>query len=105
MRHNFGPVESGRIEGKVDPPKSISANYIGRMRGIQGNRNSCYLDATLYAMFAFDSTMDYMLSSPLDSDLRKDIQVIIPVYSFVHPKETSKYEVNNYPITQLSRCG
>eukprot|EP00116_Pleurobrachia_bachei_P019322 sb/3479584/ len=75
VRYNFGPVESGRIEGKVDPPKSISANYIGRMRGIQGNRNSCYLDATLYAMFAFDSTMDYMLSSPLDTELRRDIQV------------------------------
>ena len=70
----FGPKESPVIEGKVDPPKYISPMYIGRSRGIQGNKNSCYLDATLYAMFAFTNTMDYMLSSPVDGPVNQTIQ-------------------------------
>ena len=70
----FGPKESPVIEGKVDPPKYISPMYIGRSCGIQGNKNSCYLDATLYAMFAFTNTMDYMLSSPVEGPVNQTIQ-------------------------------
>ena len=37
------------------PPLKVTevAKVSGRNRGIQGNQNSCYLDATLFAMFAF----------------------------------------------------
>ena len=70
----FGPKESPVIEGKVDPPKFISPMYIGRSRGIQGNKNSCYLDSTLYAMFAFTNTMDYVLSAPVEGTVNQTIQ-------------------------------
>ncbi|XP_063676036.1 ubiquitin carboxyl-terminal hydrolase CYLD-like [Bolinopsis microptera] len=73
----FGPKESPVIEGKVDPPKYISPMYIGRSRGIQGNKNSCYLDATLYGMFAFTNTMDYILSTPVDGHINQTIQKIL----------------------------
>ena len=74
IKQYFGPQESPVIQGKVDPPKQISPMYLGRLCGIQGNRNSCYLDATLYAMFAFDNTMDYVLSAPVEGDVNADIQ-------------------------------
>ncbi|CAG9098426.1 unnamed protein product [Plutella xylostella] len=36
----------------------------GRSRGIQGHHNSCYLDATLFAMFTFTSVFDSLLYRP-----------------------------------------
>lgn len=74
VSHYFGPKHSAVIEGKVDPPKFISYRYVGRNCGIQGNKNSCYLDASLYAMFAFNNSMDYILSSPLDGTVNQAIQ-------------------------------
>lgn len=32
--------------------------HIGRPKGIQGHQNSCYLDATVYGMFAFTDVFD-----------------------------------------------
>lgn len=36
-------------------------NICGMYKGIQGNHNSCYLDATLFAMFAFTNVFDAVL--------------------------------------------
>ncbi|XP_055337670.1 ubiquitin carboxyl-terminal hydrolase CYLD-like [Paramacrobiotus metropolitanus] len=36
----------------------------GRARGIQGHRNSCYVDATLFSMFAFTDVFDEILHRP-----------------------------------------
>ena len=33
----------------------------GRNKGIQGHQNSCYLDATLFAMFSFTGVFDGLL--------------------------------------------
>ena len=74
VKQFFGPHQSLVIEGRVDPPNHISSMFIGRSRGIQGNRNSCYLDATLYAMFAFNNTMDFLLSSPIEDETKRNIQ-------------------------------
>lgn len=32
--------------------------HIGKQKGIQGHQNSCYLDSTLYGMFAFSNAFD-----------------------------------------------
>ena len=32
--------------------------HVGRPKGIQGHQNSCYLDATVYGMFAFTDVFD-----------------------------------------------
>ena len=43
------------------PPMRVEDGPIGRMHGIQGHHNSCYLDSTLFAMFAFSVCFDSVL--------------------------------------------
>ncbi|KAK0416573.1 hypothetical protein QR680_012569 [Steinernema hermaphroditum] len=57
---NFGNVDSGIEKNPCGPSKDITA-LKGRFKGIQGHCNSCYLDATLYAMFVQSSEFDYIL--------------------------------------------
>lgn len=40
----------------------------GWKKGIQGHCNSCYLDATLFSMFAFSSVLDSLLLRPADKN-------------------------------------
>lgn len=40
----------------------------GKNRGIQGHHNSCYLDATLFAMFSCTSVFDSILHRPKNND-------------------------------------
>ena len=52
----------------VQAPEELNrALHIG-IKGIQGHGNSCYLDATLYGMFAFSNTFDGLIleSNPVD---------------------------------------
>ncbi|KAL4003220.1 CAP-Gly domain family protein [Acanthocheilonema viteae] len=62
MSSNFGSLDSGIEVRPCLPVKSIE-NLLGRMKGIQGFRNSCYLDTTLYAMFSQCSAFDSILES------------------------------------------
>lgn len=39
-------------------------NVSGKFKGIQGHYNSCYLDATLFAMFTFTCVFDSLLFRP-----------------------------------------
>lgn len=61
-------------------PNSALKNLLGKSRGIQGHNNSCYLDATLFAMFASTTLFDSLLyRPPNDSDIPeyKEIQRIL----------------------------
>lgn len=53
----------------------------GKFRGIQGHHNSCYLDATLFSMFAFSRVCDAVLYRPANdaSDIGEygDIQRVL----------------------------
>jgi ubiquitin thioesterase CYLD len=58
----------------------------GRQKGIQGHRNSCYLDATLFSMFSFSSVFDTVLLQDYrfhnhredsDEDLARNVQRIL----------------------------
>uniref|UniRef100_A0A182PAN4 ubiquitinyl hydrolase 1 n=1 Tax=Anopheles epiroticus TaxID=199890 RepID=A0A182PAN4_9DIPT len=40
----------------------------GKFKGIQGHHNSCYLDATLFAMFTFTSVFDSLLFRPKEPE-------------------------------------
>ena len=44
------------------------AKVVGRNKGIQGHQNSCYLDATLFAMFSFTGVFDSLLYRPQSQD-------------------------------------
>lgn len=66
----FGSLPSPDVKGITQPPKSLEETQCGTMRGLQGHHNSCYLDATLYSMFAFSSVFDTLLHrQKKDNDL------------------------------------
>ncbi|XP_018326905.1 ubiquitin carboxyl-terminal hydrolase CYLD [Agrilus planipennis] len=60
------------IEGAIAPlcmPTEEDVNAVcGKFRGIQGHHNSCYLDATLFAMFTFTAVFDSLLFRPTSSN-------------------------------------
>ncbi len=45
--------------------------YIGNSRGIQGHQNSCYLDSTLFGLFALSDIFDSMFLDP-DQSITSD---------------------------------
>uniref|UniRef100_A0A1I8I4G9 USP domain-containing protein n=1 Tax=Macrostomum lignano TaxID=282301 RepID=A0A1I8I4G9_9PLAT len=46
------------------PSSQTLDNLVGRNRGVQGHHNSCYLDSTLFAMFATVDAFDGVLERP-----------------------------------------
>lgn len=54
-------MPSPEVHGITTPPETLEDYYCGQMRGLQGHHNSCYLDATLFSMFAFTSVFDTLL--------------------------------------------
>ncbi|XP_067052974.1 ubiquitin carboxyl-terminal hydrolase CYLD-like [Acropora muricata] len=72
----FGSSESSIIKGITGPPEALREEFCGNMRGLQGHHNSCYLDATLYSMFAFSCVFDTLL-------LRKRRETDLPEYDEV----------------------
>lgn len=68
----FGSLPSPDVKGIMMPPKTLEEKQCGNMRGLQGHHNSCYLDATLYSMFAFSSVFDTLLHRQRkDGDLKE----------------------------------
>lgn len=54
--------------------------HCGKFKGIQGHHNSCYLDATLFAMFTFTSVFDSVLfrpREPEDNDQYEEVQRVL----------------------------
>lgn len=81
----FGQMDCPVIKGNV-PPLSMKAGssqideMCGKFRGIQGHHNSCYLDATLFAMFACTSVFDSLLFRPpsrCDIERYEDVQKVL----------------------------
>ncbi len=46
--------------------------YIGNSRGIQGHQNSCYLDSTIFGLFALSDVFDTMFLDPDQSSITSD---------------------------------
>ena len=65
-------MPSPDVKGITLPPKTLEEKQCGTMHGLQGHHNSCYLDATLYGMFAFSSVFDTLLHRQRkDDDLQE----------------------------------
>ena len=65
-------MPSPEVQGITMPPETLKDEHCGTMRGLQGHHNSCYLDATLYSMFAFSSVFDTLLHrQKKDGDLEE----------------------------------
>ena len=64
-------------------------HFIGRMKGIQGHQNSCYLDATLFAMFGLTNKFDEVIcDTPSDVTAESILrtmceEVIFPLRRYV----------------------
>ncbi|XP_003747581.1 ubiquitin carboxyl-terminal hydrolase CYLD [Galendromus occidentalis] len=74
---------------------------VGRCKGIQGHHNSCYLDATLFAMFTTTSVFDFILDRPREEGdipeyeevtrvLKEDIVNSLRVHRFVGAAQVMK---------------
>jgi len=55
----------------------VPTEHIGLPKGIQGQQNSCYLDATLYGMFAFSDAFDGLFLEREIGGTNHEIQEII----------------------------
>ncbi|XP_069489884.1 ubiquitin carboxyl-terminal hydrolase CYLD-like isoform X2 [Ambystoma mexicanum] len=66
----FKEYSSERVEEDTPPQgwQEEEESLIGWKKGIQGHCNSCYLDATLFSMFAFTPVLDTMLLRPADKN-------------------------------------
>ncbi|XP_044739895.1 ubiquitin carboxyl-terminal hydrolase CYLD [Chrysoperla carnea] len=80
----FGQIDCPVIEGSVPPLCMQSELQVeemcGKFRGIQGHHNSCYLDATLFAMFACTGVFDSLLFRPqshLDIERYEEVQKVL----------------------------
>ena len=79
---NFGSIETPDVKGIVSPLDSLDdyTEICGKNRGIQGHHNSCYLDATLFAMFYFTSVFDSILHRPKergDLDAYEEVRSVL----------------------------
>ncbi|XP_053697663.1 uncharacterized protein LOC128744574 [Sabethes cyaneus] len=80
----FGKVDCPVVQGSVAPLKILKTVELeaicGKFKGIQGHHNSCYLDATLFAMFTFTSVFDSLLfrpKEPEDNPQYEDVQRVL----------------------------
>ncbi|XP_059524064.1 ubiquitin carboxyl-terminal hydrolase CYLD isoform X3 [Myotis daubentonii] len=64
----FGGYLSEVVEENTPPrmEKEGLEIMMGKKKGIQGHYNSCYLDSTLFCLFAFSSVLDTVLLRPKD---------------------------------------
>ncbi|KAI5614619.1 ubiquitin carboxyl-terminal hydrolase CYLD-like, partial [Silurus asotus] len=71
------------------PPLSsedVRTLLIGRMRGIQGHCNSCYMDAALFSLFSCSSVLDCLLfqkTKPIDEPIQRTLlrDIVCPLRS------------------------
>ncbi|XP_010764854.1 ubiquitin carboxyl-terminal hydrolase CYLD [Notothenia coriiceps] len=73
--------ETEHSAGKMETVPPISTEQvkhilIGRMKGIQGHCNSCYMDAALFSLFSCSSVLDSMLfksTEPQDAPIQRTL--------------------------------
>ncbi|KAM8875402.1 ubiquitin carboxyl-terminal hydrolase CYLD isoform 2-T3 [Spinachia spinachia] len=98
-QNNTGGDSEQRMPVTVPPvsTEQVSHILIGRMKGIQGHYNSCYMDAALFSLFSCSSVLDAMLfkptepqDAPIQSTLLNDIVNPLRVKGFVEGRHIMK---------------
>ncbi|XP_026234791.1 ubiquitin carboxyl-terminal hydrolase CYLD isoform X5 [Anabas testudineus] len=77
LHHSSNPIERcnsiafggylSEVVHENTPPRTENDGLdimVGKKKGIQGHYNSCYLDSTLFCLFAFSSVLDTVLLRP-----------------------------------------
>ncbi|XP_030075726.1 ubiquitin carboxyl-terminal hydrolase CYLD [Microcaecilia unicolor] len=115
LRPELGlPSCSGLEHSEVlenSPPlrNGLAENVLhGRMKGIQGHCNSCYIDAALFSLFSCTSVLDSMLFKPsqppddhIQMILRNEIVNPLRRRGFVSAKSVMKLR---HQLTEESQC-
>ncbi|XP_014844782.1 PREDICTED: ubiquitin carboxyl-terminal hydrolase CYLD-like [Poecilia mexicana] len=94
-----GNHDTGKLE--TVPPISteqVEKLLIGRMKGIQGHCNSCYMDSALFGLFSCSSVLDSMLfkaTNPQDAPIQRILlhNIVNPLRSkgFVHGRHIMRF--------------
>lgn len=78
------PIVQGCVAPLIMSTEEDVEAVCGKFRGIQGHHNSCYLDATLFAMFTYTSVFDSLLYRPKsdnDIPLYEEVSIISKLVS------------------------
>ena len=74
----------------VPPANKFDAGKHTDVKGIQGYKNSCYLDATLYGMFMFSDAFDILIledvatnAEELKLQKRLKCEIVYPLRKYV----------------------
>ncbi|CAF0978459.1 unnamed protein product [Adineta ricciae] len=77
-------MEQSRGRNPVNELKTITQKLpplehpiLGRNKGIAGDSNSCYIDATIFCMFAYNGTFDNLLNMDVQSEPLKQLQSVL----------------------------
>ncbi|KAM3621892.1 uncharacterized protein V6R79_017550 [Siganus canaliculatus] len=62
------PFEESDEDAPPIPESEALSLLLGRMKGIQGHINSCYLDATLFSLFSSSMTLDTICQKPAETE-------------------------------------
>ncbi|XP_071823939.1 uncharacterized protein [Apostichopus japonicus] len=97
-KDDFGGKDCEPVEGQVEPPKNVELYQVGMFKGIQGDHNSCYMDVTLFSMFAYNSVFDAILL--YDESTKEDILEIKNVLrrTIVNPLRSIGYVRADYVL-------
>ena len=66
--------ELNTIKEKLPP---LDRPIIGRNKGIEGDSNSCYMDATIFCMFAYSNVFDSLLYMNIDQNSVNRLQKLL----------------------------
>ncbi|GMT18145.1 hypothetical protein PFISCL1PPCAC_9442, partial [Pristionchus fissidentatus] len=77
---DFGSIDSG-VEVAKREPWGGTDELIGRMKGVQGHRNSCYLDSMLYALFVQCAAFDDILTRRRSDKDIKEYEELVRILS------------------------
>ena len=58
----------------MPPVNIIEYTHTGIKKGIQGHQNSCYLDSTLFGLFAYSTVFDDLFLKESPDDIGKIIK-------------------------------
>ncbi|XP_071774514.2 ubiquitin carboxyl-terminal hydrolase CYLD [Centroberyx gerrardi] len=101
-KYDFAERETEHSTGKLENVAPINTEQvnqvlIGRMKGIQGHCNSCYMDAALFSLFSCSSVLDSILfksteprDAPIQNTLLHDIVNPLRSKGFVEGRHVMK---------------
>ena len=74
----LGPFKWDDNAGKgtfaIPPVKIVEHVHTGLRKGIQGHQNSCYLDSTLFGLFAYSTVFDDLFLKDSPDEIGKVIK-------------------------------